>query len=199
MSVSAYLSSEETNRPQELVFGLLREPPAPGFDRQIIVGRIHVALDRHVRRYALGEVVESPVDVILDRKRALVVQLDVVFISNDRRRIHAGRIWGPPDLLVEVLSTFRRRHDRVTKIEWYRRYKVRECWIVDPVAGTVDVLDLASSAARTFEGRQCVRSQVLPRLRMRADEPFAPRGAGSAAAPPAQNQRSAVDTSECSA
>ena len=114
LSLAAYLATEETNRPQELAYGILREPPAPGFDHQIIVGRTHVALDRHVRRYGLGVVVLSPVDVILDRKRALVVQPDIVFVSKDRREICADRIWGAPDLVVEVLSTFRRRHDRVT-------------------------------------------------------------------------------------
>jgi Uma2 family endonuclease len=173
MSLAAYLSAEETNRPQELAFGVLREPPAPGFDHQIIVGRIHMALDRHVRRYRLGDVVEAPVDVILDRTRALVVQPDVVFVPEDRREISAGRIWGAPALVVEVLSTFRRRHDRVTKVRWYRQYGVRECWIVDPVARTVEVLELASSGARTFAGLQRVRSRVLPRLRMRADRAFA--------------------------
>jgi len=174
MSLAGYLSAEETNRPQELAFGLLHEPPAPGFDHQIIVGRIHVALARHVRRYRLGDVVESPVDVILDRRRALVVQPDVVFTSKDRREISAGRIWGAPVLVVEVLSTFRRRHDQVTKVRWYRQCGVGECWIVDPVAGTVEVLDLASSGARTFTGLQLVRSRVLPRLRMRVDCAFAP-------------------------
>ena len=175
LSLAAYLSTEETNRPQELAYGLLREPPAPGFDHQMVVGRVHVALDRHVRRYGLGDVVLSPVDVILDRTRALVVQPDIVFVSKDRREIGAGRIWGAPDLVVEVLSTFRRRHDRVTKVRWYRQYKVRECWIVDPVARTVEVLDLASSAARASEGPQIVRSRVLPRLRLRADEAFTAR------------------------
>ena len=174
LSLAAYLSADETNRPQELVYGLLREPRAPGFDHQIVVGRIHVALDRHVRRHGLGDVVESPVDVILDRESALVVQPDIVFVSKDRRTVSAGRIWGAPDLVVEVLSTFRRRHDRVTKVQWYRRYDVRECWIVDPVARTVQVLDLPSSAACTFEGSQMVRSRVLPRLRIRADSACAP-------------------------
>ena len=174
LSLAAYLATEETNRPQELAYGLLREPPAPGFNHQIVVGRIHVALDRHVRRFGLGEVVLSPVDVILDRKRALVVQPDIVFVSKDRREICVDRIWGAPDLVVEVLSTFRRRHDRLTKVRWYREYKVRECWIVDPAARTVEVLDLTPSAARTFEGPQLVRSSVLPRLRMRADSAFAP-------------------------
>jgi Uma2 family endonuclease len=173
LSLAEYLSTEETNRPQELAFGFLREPPAPGFNHQVIVGRIHVALDRHVRRYGLGEVVESPVDVILDRERALVVQPDIVFVSTDRRGICTDRIWGAPDLVVEVLSTFRRRHDRVTKARWYRQYKVSECWIVDPIALTVEVLDLTSSDARTFAGPQLVRSRVLPQLRMRASRPFA--------------------------
>ena len=176
LSLASYLSADETNRPQELVYGLLREPPAPGFDHQVVVGRIHVALDRHVRRYRLGDVVESPIDVILDRTRALVVQPDVVFVSTDRREICTDRIWGAPDLVVEVLSTFRRRHDRVTKVGWYRQYGVRECWIVDPVARSFEVLDLTSSAARTFEGPQLVRSRVLPRLRLRADSVFAPPG-----------------------
>lgn len=173
VSLATYLSSDETNRPQELAYGLLREPPAPGFDHQIVVGRIHVALDRHVRRYGLGDVVESPVDVILDRKHALVVQPDIVFVSKDRRAISAGRIWGAPDLVVEVLSTFRRRHDRVTKVRWYRQYGVRECWIADPGARTIEVLDLTSSEARAFDGPQLVRSRVLPQLRMRADRAFA--------------------------
>lgn len=175
ISLADYLSTEETNRPQELAFGVLREPPAPGFDHQIIVGRIHVALNRHVHRYRLGDVVLSPVDVILDRHRALVVQPDIVFVSKDRRGICADRIWGAPDLVVEVLSTFRRRHDRITKVRWYRQYEVRECWIIDPVARTVEVLDLRSSAASTFEGPRRVRSCVLPELRMRAAEAFAPQ------------------------
>jgi Uma2 family endonuclease len=113
--------------------------------------------------------------VILDRTRALVVQPDVVFVSADRRGICTDRIWGAPDLVVEVLSTFRRRHDRVTKVRWYRQYGVRECWIVDPVSRSFEVLDLTSSAERTFEGSQIVRSRVFSRLHLRAASPFAAR------------------------
>jgi hypothetical protein len=36
-----------------------------------------VRLEHHVSRYQLGRVVQSPIDVILDPERALVVQPDL--------------------------------------------------------------------------------------------------------------------------
>jgi Uma2 family endonuclease len=171
MTLAQYLAGEETMRPQELAYGVLREPPAPGFHHQIVVGRIHVRLDRHVDRHKAGCVVLSPIDVILDREHALVVQPDVVFVSNARRDICTDRIWGAPDLVIEVLSTTNRRHDKVVKVGWYRQYGVRECWLVDPPACRIEVIDLtgATNASRVFEARQLVRSAVLPDLRLRPD------------------------------
>jgi len=169
MTVAAYLAGEETNRPQELAYGILREPAAPGFHHQIIVGRIFKRLDRHACRYAAGVVVQSPVDVILDRENHLVVQPDVVFVRSERLGICTDRIWGAPDLVVEVLSMGNARRDRTVKVEWYRRYGVPECWLVDTIARTVEVIDLTAPErrSRTFEQQQLVRSNVLPRLRLR--------------------------------
>ena len=174
MTVAAYLAGEETNRPQELAYGILREPATPTFEHQIIVGALYKRLDRHVRKYGLGRVVISPMDVILDRERHLVVQPDVFFVSAERLAICTDRVWGAPDLTVEVLSLGTHRHDRVVKVNWYRRYGVRECWLVDLFARHIEVLDLGSDegASRTFEGREIVRSGVLPRLRLRPADLF---------------------------
>jgi Uma2 family endonuclease len=174
MTVAEYLTGEETNRPQELAYGVLREPPAPTFAHQIVVGAIYRRLDRHVQQYKLGRVVVSPMDVILDFERHLVVQPDVLFISTEREAICRDRIWGAPDLTIEVLSQGNHRHDRLVKTKWYRQYGVRECWLVDLVARCIQRLDLASSdtAARTFEGRELVHSRVLPRLRLRPADLF---------------------------
>jgi Uma2 family endonuclease len=175
MTVDAYLASDETNLPQELAFGLLREPAAPGFPHQAVVGRIYERLVRHVRRHDAGRVIVSPIDVVLDRERALVVQPDVVFVSAGRLGLCTDRIWGAPDLCVEVLSTFRRRHDRTVKVAWYRQYGVRECWIVDPVAHSVEVVDLRAGDRPTvvLEDGARVRSVALPRLRLRVAGVFA--------------------------
>jgi len=169
MTVRDYLSTEETNRRRELAYGVLREPPAPTFHHQIIVGRAYDHLNRHVCRTHAGVVVMAPVDVVLDRERALVVQPDLVFVRAERVGICKDRIWGAPDLVVEVLSTGNLRHDRTVKLEWYRTYGVPECWLVDTIAGSIAVVDLtaASPASRTFGREACIRSRVLPRLRLR--------------------------------
>lgn len=190
MTVAEYLTGEETNRPQELAYGVLREPPTPTFAHQIIVGALYRRLDRHVRKYRLGRVVVSPMDVILDRERHLVVQPDVLFVSTARQAICTDRIWGAPDLTVEVLSQGNHRHDRLVKTKWYRQYGVRECWLIDLVARHIEVLDLESpeAASRTFEGRDLVRSRVLPRLRLRPADLFE---AGSVTAAPLNTRASA--------
>jgi Uma2 family endonuclease len=174
ITLAAYLSGEETNRPQELAYGVLREPPAPSFHHQVIVGRIHHRLDRHVSRYAAGVVVASPVDVILDREKHLVVQPDVVFVRAERLAICRVQIWGAPDLIVEVLSTGNARRDRTVKVDWYQAYRVSECWLVDTVTKAIEVVDLTAPTrtSRVFERQEFVRSSVLPRLRVRPADLF---------------------------
>lgn len=174
MSVDAYLASEETNRPQELAYGILRTPAAPSFEHQIIVGRLYERLAAHVRRRRAGRVVTSPVDVILDRERGLVVQPDVVFVSTPRLHICTDRIWGPPDLAIEVLSTANRRHDRTVKLGWYRAYGVGEAWIVDPVARTGEVIDMGKDhdGSVVLQDDDSVRSRVLPQLQLRVVDIF---------------------------
>lgn len=174
MTVTEYLTGEETNRPQELAYGVLREPATPTFAHQMVVGALYEHLNRHVRKFGLGRVVLSPMDVILDFERALVVQPDVLFVSTEREAICKDRIWGAPDLTIEVLSQGNQRHDRFVKAGWYREYGVREYWLVDLIARQVEVRELMTeeAGAHVFEGRHLVRSRVLPRLRLKVVDLF---------------------------
>lgn len=168
VSVVEYLRGEETTKPRELIYGFVREPPAPTYGHQAVVTHLGALLDRHVRRYRVGRVVVAPVDVVLDPQRALVLQPDVVFVSTERAGIVTDRVFGAPDLVVEVLSMGTADRDRTVKLEWYRRYGVRECWLVDPIERAVEVRTLSGppSGVRRVIARERVRSTVLPRLRI---------------------------------
>jgi len=174
-TVADYLGGEETTRPRELVYGFVREPPAPFYRHQSVAFRLGRLLEDEVRRLDAGVVALSPLDVVLDPERALIVQPDVVFIAAARLGIIRDQIWGAPDLVAEVLSPRTARRDRTIKLGWYRRYGVRECWLADPRTRTVEVVGLTSGGSvRRFSQDAPLVSPVLPGLRLRASALFTP-------------------------
>jgi Uma2 family endonuclease len=168
MTVADYLGTPETTRPQELAYGILRELDAPGYGHQAVVTHMAALLDRFVRRTKLGAVCASPVDVVFDRRCALVLQPDLIFVSAARLGIIRERVWGAPDLVVEVLSPRTANRDRTRKFGWYRQYGTREGWLVDPRAREVTVVRLDREdgpAGRIYRGSQRLYSRVLPGFR----------------------------------
>jgi Uma2 family endonuclease len=163
MTTKEYLDSYETNRPRELRRGVVREPPAPFFSHQQLVLKIARVLADHAEWEACGHVGIAPLDVVLDADRALVVQPDVLFVAAERSSIIRNQIWGAPDLVVEVLSPGSAAHDRGEKLEWYRQYGVRECWLVDPGGPHVTVIEFAAATptSRVITPPDIVRSSVL--------------------------------------
>jgi Uma2 family endonuclease len=170
MSTVDYLKTPENNRPRELAYGIVREPPAPFFSHQSVVLQVARLLCDHVDRGHLGKVAVAPVDVVLDRDRALIVQPDVLFVSTARLSIIRDQVWGAPDLVVEVLSHGTEAHDRREKLEWYRQYGVAECWLVDPAEERVVVVDLTGPdpVRRESNGPDLICSAVLPSFHVRA-------------------------------
>ena len=75
--------------PTELIYGKLRVADAPMPRHQRVVRDLCFALVEHAEARRLGEVWVSPLDVILDAERALILQPDLFFISNERS--HIGR------------------------------------------------------------------------------------------------------------
>lgn len=166
-------STEETNRKRELAFGKVCEPPAPFFSHQELVLRVARLLCSHAEPRHLGKVAIAPVDVVLDRENALIVQPDVLFVSQERLSIIRNQVWGAPDLVVEVLSSGTERRDRHEKLGWYREYGVRECWLVDLFNEQVVVVDFVEPAERAARGIEPIRSAVLPALEATAFGVFA--------------------------
>jgi len=171
MTADEYLyDTEECNLPRELVYNRIREPPAPFFSHQALVLRVAKIWSDHVEPRALGRVAVAPVDVVLDHERSLIVQPDVLFITTARLSIIRDQVWGPPDLVAEVLSQSTANRDRGERLAWYRQYGVRECWLVDLYGDSVTVVDFSGAipVTRLAHGPEKIVSSVLPDLELSA-------------------------------
>jgi len=140
MTVDQYFRTPETVRPAELAYGELRVAEAPSVRHQQAVGAFHLALSRHVRSRRLGCVLLSPVDVVLDHERALVVQPDLLFVAQARDHILKQRVLGAPDLVLEVLSPNPRIGKLEERLNWFALYGVREIWLLHQVSERFEVV-----------------------------------------------------------
>jgi Uma2 family endonuclease len=138
----------ESNLPTELWDGELILSAAPSFLHQQIVAGFLESLDNWVTPHRLGKTGHAPLDMVLAPRRA--TQPDVVFISNERLGIIKERVMGAADLVAEVLSPGSRRRDRIDKRDLYEQHGVREYWLIDPEAKTVEVLHLESGTYQLF-------------------------------------------------
>ena len=73
----------------------------------------------------------APLDVQLDCDEKTMVQPDVLVVC-DRNKITKERLFGAPDVAVEILSPSTWYHDTVRKLLKYKKAGVREYWIVMP-------------------------------------------------------------------
>ena len=163
----------ETNQPCELWDGELIMPPAPSFDHQEIVFRIARLLYNWVSKRKLGKVITAPIDMVLSPHR--VTQPDVAFIAQDRLSIIGRVINGAVDLAVEVISLGNRNRDRIEKRDLYEQYGVKEYWIIDPEAQTVEVLFLEGGRYRLLmrcTADQVASSRLLPGFETTANAVF---------------------------
>ena len=149
----------------ELIEGRFMMSPAPRYRHQRLVAGFTSALHQYGNRTGRGEVLPSPIDVVLAPD--MVLQPDLIFIFNENRRIITERIEGAPDLVVEILSPSSTDRDLFVKREIYARFGVREYWIVDPDGRTIEVLELRGSKfelAAIFEEKDILSTPLFPDL-----------------------------------
>ena len=126
----------------ELIDGVFYDMAAPTTIHQSIAGFLHKKfLDFVMANKGPCFPFISPVDVQLDCDDKTVVQPDVLVVC-DRTKYKNGRVFGAPDLVVEVLSPSTRRKDMQLKMYKYAGAGVREYWMVDPEKKLVVQYDL---------------------------------------------------------
>lgn len=165
MTLYEYFQTPESVLPQELIHGVVRAAESPSPTHQHIVGNLFLILHQHLTRYGLGKAWLAPLDVILDVEAPLVVQPDLFVILKGGAAVVEERVYGPPDLVIEVLSPRPRIGELAERLEWFRDYGVRECWLVHQLTGQVNVLRYEEGrlVSETSHGREdFIVSALLP-------------------------------------
>ena len=164
-TVNDYMTTPDDKRYQ-LLDGELILAPAPTTRHQRIILELSVFLNEFIRERNLGMLFFAPTDVVLSDHD--VVQPDILYVSNARAIIVTeANIQGAPDLVVEVLSPGTAQDDRGYKRTLYSRHGVREYWLVDPEAETIEVLtegDSGLTAAVTYSRSETLVSPALVEL-----------------------------------
>jgi len=147
----------------------VRDAAAPTPAHQRVVGELHILLWQHLRETGAGEVWLAPTDVVLDVERDLVVQPDLSVVLAEHADRVTDRIWGPPDLAIDVMSPRPRIGTVEERLEWFGAYGVRECWLVHLPGSRIEVVRFDSGRAvpTTFGPLDPIRSAVLPGLILR--------------------------------
>lgn len=137
-TVEDYLRLPEEER-VELIDGVIYDMAASTDKHQIIGNEIYARFRDYIRKNK-GKciTITAPLDVQLDCDNKTMVQPDVVIVC-DRNKFKEGRVFGAPDLIVEVLSESTKKKDITIKGAKYSAAGVREYWLVDPKKKRVHV------------------------------------------------------------
>lgn len=173
MTYADYLKIQDNNR-YEILNGELYMVPAPSTDHQGVSRNLEFLIWNFVKEKGLGKVFYAPIDVVFDDDE--VFQPDIVFIKSERQGIISkNAIQGVPDLVVEIVSPSSAFYDTVEKKEIYRKYGVKEYWLIFPDEKGIEILTLENGEYLEFcksKREGMVKSKLLEGLEIPSKDVF---------------------------
>lgn len=158
----------------ELLNGVISMADAPTYRHQLTVRAVFLLINTWVEEFDLGETLFAPLDVVLDDQNSL--QPDILYIDEQHLTIVRGaKVYGAPQLIVEVISPGSRSRDSVEKPMRYALAGSTEYWLVDPELETIAVFALVGNVyvERAAGDDGIIESTVLPGLTFSAETIFA--------------------------
>jgi Uma2 family endonuclease len=169
MSLSEFLDTpeDETGPKYELEYGELIEMTRPTFEHNELLLSLSSILLPYIRTHNLGRLSQD-IMVVLDEPRELAYAPDLVFVATEHLDcIRSGRVYGAPDLVVEVLSPSTASRDHLTKLDVYLKSGIPWYWIVDPKGPGIEEYSATDSGylrTATIESNDTFRPGIFPDL-----------------------------------
>jgi Uma2 family endonuclease len=135
---------------------------------------VQVVLDGFASAHRLGKVYVSRVAFELSRIDS--PEPDVAFVATEHLdRVKEGKVIGPPDIAVEVVSRWSKSRDYGVKLRQYESAGVRENWLIDGRARSATFYQLREGrfVPAALERDRIFRSEVVPGFWLDVDWLFA--------------------------
>ena len=161
---------------REIIDGELYVSKQPNWYHQVSAGRINGLLDLWAVAKGNGMAAGAPGLIFADDDDVVP---DGVWASSERLAavLHVGKLYGAPELVIEVLSPGRKNiaRDRDIKLRLYSRRGADEYWIIDWPQHTVDVYRRDAEvllATATLRPGDTLSSPLLPDFELPIDRLF---------------------------
>jgi len=167
MTAEEFLQFAPDDKKSELIDGVFVMSPPPLDVHERLQGFLFTLLRMYVETLNLGEVRGSRTAVILDDEQ--VFEPDILFVAREQADIIRERgIFGPPDLVIEILSASTAPHDRGPKFRIYERAGVKELWLIDPYgpAGTEFYQQQGHGLKPIMPADNIIHSTALPNFKL---------------------------------
>ncbi|MCK6629813.1 MAG: Uma2 family endonuclease [Anaerolineae bacterium] len=174
MSYEEFLewSNEDTHAEWDASTGEVIIFMPPKDIHQTTLSFLYELLSLFVRLFNLGKVGFAPFEVKL-KPDGSSREPDIFFVAKPNlERWTEDKLFGPADLIIEIVSTSTVQNDRRDKFREYAEAGVQEYWIIDPRPGKqrADFFRLDEQGQYYLfatEDNQQVKSQVLPNFWLR--------------------------------
>ena len=159
----------------ELINGEIMRRTSPNRDHQDVSMMLSMLLNTYILSNKLGKLYAAPMDVYLTEFDLVVP--DLTFVSKNNEALHKNELYieGVPDLIVEILSKGTQNVDRGKKNTQYKKFGVKEYWIVNPRSKSIEIYEwvngdyeLFSDAEETGE----IESKVLTGFKLEVGDIF---------------------------
>jgi len=163
------------NRRWELIDGIPLLMASPAIDHQLISTTLTLLFGNYLKGKECQLIL--PVDTVLSYGEGsdTYVIPDLVVLCN-RNKVKKGRIFGAPDLIIEILSPSTSSRDKIEKRLKYQEAGVKEYWIVDLKNETIEVI-LATADKdfnNTFYGKgDSIKVSIFTNLEINVADVFA--------------------------
>ncbi len=180
-SYADYLTWKFSERVELFKGWVYKMSPSPSADHQKISLTLTLGLSKYLSKQPC-QLYYAPLDVcLLDSKKSkkneniyTVVQPDILVLC-DNTKLEKGRILGPPDLIVEILSPGNTKKEMANKFQLYEQNGVQEYWIVNTEEKYILQYVLVNAKYilhKSYDEKDTIQSVLFPKVKIALKDVF---------------------------